>query len=390
VDLLGHPALGGKVLLCLVDGLYGGYFWDSHPQKWNMPPFNGNWPSSLFASQDPVAIDSVCYDFLLNEWPNVVNNGSTTAGNGLQGGAEDYLHEAALAANPPSGTFYDPAKSGTRLASLGVHEHWNDATNKQYSRNLGTGPGIELVALTAARPDPLLAINEAGNQAVVSWQASLAMKLQSSTDLAVTNAWSDVSTIPALIQGRNAVTNDTSDPNRFYRLAPFPPPPPPAAPTYGNGGNPWTINPSGTTRIEAENYDTGGQNVAYYDTTSGNSGGQYRSDDVDIEATTDVGGGYDVGWTATGEWLTYTVTVPSAGSYNLSLRVARQPTGTGSVQVSFGGVDKTGAMSVPSTGGWQTWTTITAANVSLGAGQQVMRVNMLSDNLNLNWIELSR
>ena len=67
VDLMGHPSLGGKTLLCLVDGLFGGYFWDSHPQKWNMPPFNGRWPSSLFASQDPVAIDSVCYDFLLKE-----------------------------------------------------------------------------------------------------------------------------------------------------------------------------------------------------------------------------------------------------------------------------------------------------------------------------------
>src|ERR1019366_708433 len=67
VDLMGHPALGGKTLLCLVDGMFGGYYWDSHPQKWKMTPFNTNWPSSLFVSQDPVAIDSVCYDFLLNE-----------------------------------------------------------------------------------------------------------------------------------------------------------------------------------------------------------------------------------------------------------------------------------------------------------------------------------
>ena len=133
VDLMGHPELGGKTLLCLVDGLFGGYFWDSHPKKWNT--FNNNWPSSLFASLDPVAIDSVCYDFLLNEWPNVVNNGRDTAGNGLQGGAEDYLHEAALADNPVSGTFYDPGKTGIRLASLGVHEHWDSPVTKRYSRN---------------------------------------------------------------------------------------------------------------------------------------------------------------------------------------------------------------------------------------------------------------
>ncbi len=110
--------MGGKTLLFLVDGLYAGYFWDSHPKKWTSAPFNGNWPASLFASQDPVAIDSVCYDFLLPEWPNVVNNGSGSPGSALQGGAEDYLHEAALADSPPSGVFYDPGKTGARLSSL--------------------------------------------------------------------------------------------------------------------------------------------------------------------------------------------------------------------------------------------------------------------------------
>jgi hypothetical protein len=61
------------------------------------------------------------------------------------GGLDDYLKEAALADNPPSGTFYDPDGDGTRLQSQGVHERWNNATDRQYSRNLGTGDGIELV-----------------------------------------------------------------------------------------------------------------------------------------------------------------------------------------------------------------------------------------------------
>ncbi len=217
VDLLGHPALGGKVLLWLVDGLYSGYYWDSHPKKWNMSPFNGNWPSSLFASQDPLAIDSVCYDFLLNEWPAVVNNGGG-ATNALQGGAEDYLHEAALADNPPSGTFYDPAKAGVRLASLGVHEHWNNAIDKQYSRNLGTGLGIELVALTATRPDAVLAIDQTADQVVLSWQNSLGFRLQSATDLTVVNPWSDLPGAPAFVQGRSVVTNTLPGATRFYRL----------------------------------------------------------------------------------------------------------------------------------------------------------------------------
>jgi len=153
VDLMGHSELGGKTLLYLIDGLYGGYYWEARPYKWNMPPFNGDWPSSILASQDPVAIDSVGYDFVNTEWPDVVRYGHAPAAKyDMGGGAEDYLHEAALADDPPSGTFYDPDHKGdvTPLESLGVHEHWNNAIDKQYSRNLGAGEGIELVLLRSA------------------------------------------------------------------------------------------------------------------------------------------------------------------------------------------------------------------------------------------------
>ena len=99
---------------------------------------------------------------------------------------------------------------------------------------------------------------------------------------------------------------------------------PAAAPrtVYGNG-SPWSIGASGTTRIQAENYDTGGEGVAYHDSDAGNKGGQYRSDGVDIESTTDTGGGYNVGWVAAGEWLEYTVNVAVAGSYDI--KPARGP-----------------------------------------------------------------
>ena len=138
VDLMGHAHTGGKTLLCLIDGLYPGVHPIEHlPRKFFTPPFNGQWASSLLASQDPVAIDSVGIDFLRAEWNDYPH----------MSGADDYLHEAALADNPPSGTFYDSdhATNTTRLASLGVHEHWNNAQEKQYSRNLGKGEGIELV-----------------------------------------------------------------------------------------------------------------------------------------------------------------------------------------------------------------------------------------------------
>jgi hypothetical protein len=125
-------------------------------------------------------------------------------------------------------------------------------------------------------------------------------------------------------------------------------------------------------RVEAENFDNGGADVAYRDLSPGNLGGAYRSTDVDLEGTTDTGGGYNVGWMAAGEWLVYSVTVPTAGTYRLDLRVAASGAG-GRVHVEFDGIDKTGPMTIPDTGGWQAWTTISAP-VTLAAGPQRMRL----------------
>jgi hypothetical protein len=141
VDFMGHKDLGGKTVLYLIDGLYGSYKAAGTPQKWNMAPFgnaaDGDWPSSLFLSQDPVAIDSVGWDFIHTEWSTMPDLRYSDL----------YLHDAAQAANPPSGTVYDPEGDGTTLSSLGVHEHWNDGTQKQYSKNFSpSAVGIELVS----------------------------------------------------------------------------------------------------------------------------------------------------------------------------------------------------------------------------------------------------
>jgi endoglucanase len=164
----------------------------------------------------------------------------------------------------------------------------------------------------------------------------------------------------------------------------------PTRTTYGNNGNPWAILSSGTTRIEAENYDLGGEGVAYHDTDAANQGGSMRtSEGVDLEATTDTGGGHNVGWIAAGEWIEFTVDVAAAGSYDLKLRVARQPSGSSTMRVLFAGVDKTGDLAVPSTGGWQTWTDLTRTGVSLSAGPQILRIAMVGGSFNVNWIEIA-
>ena len=106
--------------------------------------------------------------------------------------------------------------------------------------------------------------------------------------------------------------------------------------------------------IEAENFDEGGEGIAYHDLTTGNAGGQYRQTDVDIATTSDAGGGYALGYVAAGEWLKYSVSVAAAGSYTLEARVASAGRG--------GNVPCRGrrrrrdrsARGARTTGGWQT------------------------------------
>jgi endonuclease/exonuclease/phosphatase family metal-dependent hydrolase len=122
--------------------------------------------------------------------------------------------------------------------------------------------------------------------------------------------------------------------------------------------------------IQAEDFDAGANGTAYYDRTPGNAGGIYRATDVDIATSSE--GGYVVGWVGAGEWLNYTVNVATTGTYTLTARVASAGTG-GKFHVNFNGVNKTGSLSVPNTGGWQAYRDV-SVTVSLTAGTQVMRL----------------
>lgn len=144
-DLMANRYFREKTILWILDALITAPSETGSitPAKasWKIPPFNGGYAASLFFSQDPVAIDSVGGDFLTND-PNMrAHNGGLAHKRSM----ENYLHEAALIDNPPSGTFYSDG-SGKKLQSLGVHEHWNNSHDKQYSRNLGKSEGIELVS----------------------------------------------------------------------------------------------------------------------------------------------------------------------------------------------------------------------------------------------------
>ncbi|HXW05846.1 MAG TPA: carbohydrate-binding protein [Vicinamibacterales bacterium] len=150
----------------------------------------------------------------------------------------------------------------------------------------------------------------------------------------------------------------------------------------GTGSGPFGGTPvalPGT--IQAEQFDNGGSGVAYFDTTAGNSGGAYRSTDVDIQTTSDTGGGYNIGWLKPGEWLKYTVNVSTAGVYDLEFRVASSQGGA-RFHLEANGTNITGPMEFPSSGGSQSWTTIKKTGVSLAAGTQVWTLMIDSTNAN--------
>ncbi len=156
VDLAASPNLGAKTILFVLDGLYCARRHQSYPLHFPNAPFNNRvapyenpeWPSSLLASMDGVALDSVGLDILYSQ----TKNNDDEHGHPrimIRENAADYLQEMALADRPPSGTAY--VQNGKPVASLGVFEHWDSDATRQYSRNKDPhgGRGIELIYLPA-------------------------------------------------------------------------------------------------------------------------------------------------------------------------------------------------------------------------------------------------
>jgi hypothetical protein len=141
-------------------------------------------------------------------------------------------------------------------------------------------------------------------------------------------------------------------------------------------------------RVEAEKYDLGGNGIAYWDTTPGNAGGVYRSDDVDIE--TNCGNNCrDVFDIVPGEWLKHTVNA-TAGTYAIQLGVSSM--GVSHLHITDeNGVNVTGSLTIASTGGLSTFVVqSTTVTFSLAAGMHTLRTVFDDGSMDLNWIELQR
>ncbi|MCK5075576.1 MAG: family 16 glycosylhydrolase, partial [Calditrichia bacterium] len=153
----------------------------------------------------------------------------------------------------------------------------------------------------------------------------------------------------------------------------------------GNDHAPYLISPQNIPGIvEAENYDIGGEGVAYHDQDPENQGYFYRSGEgVDIEQL-ESGDGMNVGWIDDGEWLEYTLYVENSGEYLLETSVASQD-GGGYYYIQMDEQTIVGYTAVTSTGGWQNWTTI-SHNVSLSEGIHVLRFTAFYGGFNFDKI----
>lgn len=141
-------------------------------------------------------------------------------------------------------------------------------------------------------------------------------------------------------------------------------------------------------RIEAEDYRPGGPGVGYYDTTPNNSGAEYREDDVDIEMADDADGEYDIGWIASGEWLSYEINAPAAGIYQADVRAAT-PSGGRHFRIEIDGRAVSGSVEIPWTGDWQSWVDVPVF-FPLTAGRHTLRLVAEGDRFNVNYITIRK
>lgn len=198
--------------------------------------------------------------------------------------------------------------------------------------------------------------------------------------------WSpkDVTDEADLNRRMSALFSHTSD--RHIALLSDPPYHPPVRREAPFHGVPSAI--PGT--VQSEDFDTGGEGLGYhvnnpFSMADFGGGSLYRpQDSPNVEDCEDTGRGHDIGFVRSGQWLRYTVTVQSAGEYTVGFRVASD--GGGSFHLEDqSGKNLTGPVDAPSTGGWQTWTTVTA-HVTLPAGRQTLTFVEDAGGYNINWL----
>ena len=141
-------------------------------------------------------------------------------------------------------------------------------------------------------------------------------------------------------------------------------------------------------RLEAENFDIGGEQISYHDQEYTNQGSSYRQNEgVDIEALTDNGNvDYAVAYTVAGEWLSYTINVAKSINYFLTFRVASTSTGC-NIGLDVDGDSLLSNISIPKTNSFAYWKDVNIKNIPLTAGTHNLRLNVKSGGFSINYID---
>ncbi len=154
-----------------------------------------------------------------------------------------------------------------------------------------------------------------------------------------------------------------------------------------NGSSAWEAYKPVPGTIEAVHYMKGGEGVGYHDTTANNIGGAYRSDAGDIRVNSE--GLFNLGWNQTGEWYKYKVNVESSGYYDVDFRMATTMNGV-QIRLWDGSTDLTGIVSVPNTGDWDNWRTVSKKRIYLNAGQRELRVEFVTGEADFSRMTFSK
>ena len=142
-------------------------------------------------------------------------------------------------------------------------------------------------------------------------------------------------------------------------------------------------------RIQAENYDLGGEGIAYQDNEQENLTESYRNEGVDIEASGDIDGSFSLSWFDTNEWVEYSV-APEAGIYSITVRTAAGESNPGNLRLLIDG-NELATFDIPDTGAPNAWASTTLTEITIPAGdEQILRVETVGNGINLNWIDFIR
>jgi endonuclease/exonuclease/phosphatase family metal-dependent hydrolase len=304
------------------------------------------------------------------------DNGWATADNPLASPADYFEATITAAANTPYHVWL-------RVRAAG-NSKWNDSVWVQFSDAVGSGGGA--IYRTSTTNALMVNLENCSGCGVSGWgwqdkgwwtgQSPIVQFASSGSHTIRVQTREDGAQIDQIVLSPatymwSAPGPQVNDNTIVPKSASSPPPAAPAPPPSG-GSTPYSGSAAaipGT--IQNEDFDNGGEGVAYHDNSSANEGGAYRSTGVDIASG---GSGSVVGWVSAGEWLNYTVNVASAGTYTATFRVASSGQG-GVFHLEMNGTNVTGPLTVPNTGGWDSWQVVTKA-VTLNAGAQVARLVM--------------